>query len=195
MYHMKLGGKGVAIVLLATVLNGCFVSSPYHGQVFSSRADSIPVQVWSNASTGSNMRIECHRAIEGALHEPMGEYTWQQINSYHLWTSLASLDSNGNLAHGFSGNVSLPSRCWHREYTSGVPRSRTALRFTERIGFDVRGNPKYRVAAVFDKLGLACAGQAIGTSGLWSGYLNENCYPTFENSNQALPFLIIETPN
>jgi len=193
---MRIDYKTVAIVLLTTVLNGCYVSSPYHGQVFSSRTELIPVQIWSPRTNGGfRTRIECHRATQGGLHEPLGEYTWQQINSYRLELSLPLLDSGGNLAYASSTDISLPDRCWHREYVSGIPTSRTALRFKERVGFDSRGAPQYRLAAVFDKLGLACAGQAIGETGLWSGFLNRDCYPTFENSSQALTFLIIETPN
>lgn len=181
-------------VLLTTFLNGCLVSSPYHGQVFSSRTDRIPMQVWSNSSS-HRVLVECHRASQRRLYEPMGDYTWQRIDNNLLWPSTPSRDSGGNIAHGWSANMVLPDSCWHRERTPDGPRSKTALRFKQQIGIDGDNRPIYRLSAVFDKLGLACAGQAIGATGLWSGYLNANCNVTYDYSTQALPFLIIESPS
>jgi len=173
---------GVAILFIVS-LSGCFVSSPYHGQVFTSRTDPIPFQIWSERYSG--MYVECHKALRGEPFQQNGDSSWRRVpvNGHPLESIGPLRDSKGNRINSFSNNLFLQDECWQRSGSGTSRRYQSAVRVVQ---FD-------RISLVFDKPGLACAFRAIGITGLWDGFLNEGCFVTHDDSSSPLPFLIVES--
>jgi len=67
----------------------------------------------------------------------------------------------------------------------------TAIRFTQVVNDLFSGGQSTRNSYVFDKPGLACAGEAIGEAGKWNGFLGNNCNKTYGDTSSALPFLLL----
>ena len=187
-YSERLG----VTILFVVSLSGCFVSSPYHGQVFANRTAPIPFQVWSD--NPGYMYVECHKALQGELYQQNGDASWLRIqNPGFLDTTTPSFDSKGNRAQSMPGNIVLLDECWHRSGSATGPRYQSAVRLIQTVGYSSANGPRNRISYVFDKPGLGCALRAIGLSGLWSGFLGAGCYVTYDDSSVPLPYLIVES--
>ncbi len=154
----------------AAILGGC-VTSPYHGQTFSSRSTEIPIQAWTT-NKNDFVAIEC----TSAYHPGHSGTSWTTVTNVTP-DSTPHYDPSGAALYSVSAKQTLPYACWR--HTSGDWF--TALRFTQ----------DGRTFDGFTKEGLECLGEENAKAESFSGYLTKGCAATYTNSSTKLPYIRI----
>lgn len=161
-------------LLLAVSLGGCLLINPYHGQVLSTRTQSLPFQAWT-ASTGGSMLVECMPTNRfGPETSPHG--SWTQIDTVPISTS-ASRDLSGGLMYSASKTISLPQSCWYLNSSNGWYYS--SLRVIQTNYFN---SPRYEYFTV-DRAGVECTGSSVGEKGVWTAWSEDGCNRKYTNGN------------
>jgi hypothetical protein len=183
-----LGGDcGKAAVLLAGVaLQACAVTSPHWGYVPASTEAAIPVQAWTSYTTNPVV-VECASATNAHGSPSPGE------SAYILAATLPVaagdiLDSEGNVLHSASANVSMPSQCW--DYFGDYDFWQLNLRVSQLQPAPGGGTTK-RIFSSFDNVGLDCLGSSIGAASSFYGFVGQGCEKTYLGEEEQIPYIVL----
>jgi hypothetical protein len=180
-------GLGKAAVLLAGVaLQACAVTSPHWGYVPASTEAAIPVQAWTSYTTNPVV-VECASATTAHGSPSPGE------SAYVLAATLPVaagdiLDSEGNVLHSASANVSMPSQCW--DYFGDYDFWQLNLRVSQVQPAPGGGTTK-RIFSSFDTVGLDCLGSSIGAASSFYGFVGQGCEKTYLGEDEQIPYIVL----
>lgn len=166
------------ISALSFSLSGCLLTSPFWGQTYDARSETVTLQSYT-IETGTPVVYQCSKAYHGGLY-PFTGNTWITIASVYPSTH-AMYDSNGIEAYTASKSLVLPSDCWHYDNANN--------KYTSAIRANISGNSS--AFSVFDESGLACLGEEIGAAGSWVAWINAGCALTYSNSSTKIPYVKI----
>lgn len=167
------------LALSSFSLSGCLLTSPFWGQTYESRDDTVVLQSYVT-NRSQPVIFECSPAYHGGLYPPLSTPTWTSFATVNP-SSYPMYDSDELEAFSVSTTRTLPDACWH--YDGASSKYMSAIR-ARRSG--TTSNFK-----VFDEAGLACVGKAIGETGSWAGWINQDCTKTYSNSSQEIPYVKI----
>lgn len=170
-------------LLLVTNLGGCLLISPYHGQILTSRTQELPFQAWSTQANAT-LKVECMRTNR------FGPYTsshgpWTQVTTITSSVS-GSRDLNGLKIYSASKNISLPESCWYLNNSNQWYY--TSLRIIQE-NYLLEDDYNYYT---LDRDGVSCTGESVGTSGSWTGWLNDSCHKQY-TSGTPTRWLVMRT--
>jgi hypothetical protein len=173
----------LAGIIIATLLvfGGC-ITSPYYAQIFETRSDAIPFQIWT-ADNKQNITIECAKA--SAHGNPINGMDSYQIVATLTPSSQGLLDANGEVIYQASSETVLPSECWrHYSYSDGVNWI-TVVRV-------LQGTLEDDLMYTFDKNGLQCLGQHSGENASWFGWWGASCAKTYINTGKPIRTIFLK---
>lgn len=169
------------VVTTLVILGGC-ITSPYYAQIFDSRSDPIPFQIWTT-DKNQDITIECAKAsAHGNPYNGEGSY---QLVATLTPASEGLLDADGNSIYQASGQAVLPSDCWRNyHYNNGVNWI-TVVRVLQGTNGD-------DLIYTFDKAGLKCLGEKNGQHASWFGWLGDGCEKTYINTGEPIRTLFLQ---
>jgi len=173
---------GMAVLLLtASNLTGCAITSPYWGYVPDSISAPIPFQAWSGST--SALHIECADETTGHGNPSDGEASYIPVATMNP-SSSPSLDSTGQAIYPASTKVALPSECWDwfSDYNFWQANVRVVL---------VNASGRKVPFANYDLDGLSCLGRETGKVGRWNGSVNKGCEMKFANTGDLIPYIVL----
>jgi hypothetical protein len=172
----------VGILSVAT-LQGCLLTSPFHGQEFAAKTSRIPVQAWTITPRGS-LKLYCAPSTRFGPH-PNVRGRWTFVKDMRAQAN-GSIDMNAGKIYGANNNSVLPDECWNSIDTSGGRRHYTSLRVTQA---DYLNSPMVEYS-VFTATGLECLGRAIGSERSWLGWSDKGCVRVYRNGHKV-PYVVI----
>jgi hypothetical protein len=178
-------GRG-AVVLWAAALPGCAVTSPHWGYVPDSTEAAIPVQAWTSYTTNPVV-VECATSTN-AHGSPPGESAYILAATLPV-SSGDILDSEGNVMHSASGNVTMPSDCW--DYFGDYDFWQLNLRVSQVQPATTGGGTTQRVFSSFDSAGLECLGSHNGAAASFYGFVGQGCEMTYLGEDTQIPYIVL----
>lgn len=173
-----------AVLLLTSILGGCLLLSPYHGQTLTSRTQYIPFQAWTTLPYGS-LQVECmptnRFGPDYSSHGP-----WSQIDTLPI-SSEASRDLNRLKSYSASKAISLPDSCWYLNAHNNWYYS--SIRILQP---NYLNKPLFEYYTV-DRDGIECVSESVGKTGSWASWLDDGCHHQYSNSNNATNWITIRT--
>ncbi len=177
--------RAAATLLGVATLQGCLLTSPYHGQEFASKTSNIPVQAWTVKKT-EPVKLECTQSSRFGPAPLGGTIDWQLLNNLPVETN-GVVDSFTTRVNSANITRVLPDSCWQTVETSSGTRHYTALRVTQA---NYQGEADY-VYQGFTNSGLECLGREIGKAASWVGWIGKECVRTYSNSSAHVPYVVI----
>jgi hypothetical protein len=179
-------GLGKAVLLAVVALPGCAVTSPHWGYVPASTEAAIPVQAWTSYTTNPVV-VECASATNAHGSPSPGESAY--IVAANLPVAAGNvLDSEGNVLHSASANVSMPSQCW--DYFGDYDFWQLNLRVSQIQPAPGGGTTK-RIFSSFDNVGLDCLGSSIGAASSFYGFVGQGCEKTYLGEDEQIPYIVL----
>ena len=176
-----------AVVLAAAVLPGCAVTSPYWGYVPASTEAAIPVQAWT-AYTDNPVVVECATATSAHGWPTPDESAY--IVAANLPVASADIrDSDGNVMHSASGNVTMPSSCW--DYFGDYDFWQLNLRVSQLQPNTSGDGTTKRIFSSFDLDGLECLGRENGAAASVYGFVGQGCEKTYLGETTQIPYIVL----
>ena len=177
----------ITVVLAAGALPGCAVTSPYWGYVPASTEAAIPVQAWT-AHTDNPVVVECATATTAHGSPSPGESAY--VVAANLSVASADIrDSEGNVMHSTSGNVTMPSSCW--DYFGDYDFWQLNLRVSQvQPNANGTGTTK-RIFSSFDLDGLECLGRENGAAASFHGFVGQGCEKTYLGETTQIPYIVL----
>lgn len=174
---------GVVTALLA--LNGCLITSPYWGQEFSDRTQTIPIQTWPG-SANTQVQVECAQAFHGGVYPNETDANWLFVTNITSQSSQSEglTDPQGVTIFGAGTEMVLPANCWRQDPTYNKWYS--ALRAS------LAGVPSGKKFSTFDIVGLECLGRENGKAAYWFGYASKGCTVKYANSTKEVPYVLFK---
>lgn len=170
--------RWLAVGGAALVLTGCLITSPYHGQKFESRNASIPFSVQLPAAGTNAVELQCGKAsAHGGLLSGESYTTFATLTR----SNTPTYAPDGTAAYVASGQHSIPQDCWRYYNYPDQYDYITAVRV--KVGSQTTFN-------VFDKAGLACLGEAVGTAASFSAW--SGCEKRYSNTNGQIHNLFLK---
>lgn len=182
-------GSGLCrgLVLVAGALPGCAVTSPHWGYVPDSTEAAIPVQAWT-AHTGSPVVVECATATTAHGSPSPGESAY--VVAANLPVASADIrDSQGNVLHSASANVTIPSSCW--DYFGDYDFWQLNLRVSQLQPNTTGGGTTKRIFSSFDVDGLECLGRENGAAASFHGFVGQGCEKTYLGESTQIPYIVL----
>ncbi|HTV20300.1 MAG TPA: hypothetical protein VMG12_16560 [Polyangiaceae bacterium] len=177
---------GVAVVL-AAALPGCAVTSPHWGYVPASTDAAIPVQAWT-AYTDNPVVVECATATSAHGSPTPDESAY--IVAANLPVSSADIrDSENNVMHSASGNITMPSSCW--DYFGDYDFWQINLRISQVQPNTTGGGTTKRIFSSFDLDGLECLGRENGAAASFYGFVGRGCEKTYLGESTQIPYIVL----
>jgi len=167
--------KASVIVAATAMLSGC-LTSPFYGQVFSSRSDEVSFQLWTTDSS-QDITLECAKASahggrwSGGDYQPLTTITPSSDPHYDY-------HGGDSVIYQASTKVVIPSSCWRYYNYPGKDDYITVVRITQ-------GSHGDDSIYTFDKEGLGCLGQWVGKTGLFS-WFGKGCEKRYINTGEPI---------
>jgi hypothetical protein len=184
-------GKAVlhgALALAGLALQACAVTSPHWDYVPASTTAAIPVQAWTSYTTHPVV-VECATATSAHGSPSPGESAY--IVAATLPVAAGDiLDSEGNVLHSASANVTMPSQCW--DYFGDYDFWQLNLRVSQVQPAPGGGTTTTkRIFSSFDNAGLECLGSNIGAPASFYGFVGQGCEKTYLGEDEQIPYIVL----
>jgi hypothetical protein len=179
-----LGKMGAALACFA--LSACSVTSPHWGYVPESTEAAIPVQAWT-AYTANPVVVECATATGGHGNPSPDESAYIVAASLPV-PAAETLDSEGNVLHSVSSNVTIPSQCW--DYFDSYDFWQLNLRVSQIVPA-LGGGTMKRIFSSFDIDGLECLGRENGAAASFYGFVDKGCEKTYLGETEQIPYIVL----
>lgn len=178
--------RGGALALAGVALQACAVTSPHWDYVPASTTAAIPVQAWTSYTTNPVV-VECATATSAHGSPSPGESAY--IVAATLPVAAADiLDSEGNVLHSASANVTMPGQCW--DYFGDYDFWQLNLRVSQVQPAPGGGTTK-RIFSSFDNAGLECLGSNIGAPASFYGFVGQGCEKTYLGEDEQIPYIVL----
>jgi hypothetical protein len=175
-----------ALALASVALQACAVTSPHWDYVPASTTAAIPVQAWTSYTTNPVV-VECATATSAHGSPSPGESAY--IVAATLPVAAGDiLDSEGNVLHSASANVTMPSQCW--DYFGDYDFWQLNLRISQVQPAPGGGTTK-RIFSSFDNAGLECLGSNIGAPASFYGFVGQGCEKTYLGEDEQIPYIVL----
>lgn len=172
-------------IVLAIVLSGCAVTSPYWGYVPASTSAPIPFQAWT-PKNDAPVVVECATSTTAHGNPTDGEASY--IVAANIAVSASkSLDGAGGALYSASASVILPSSCW--DYFGDYDFWQANVRVSQTTNWS-DGTHKV-IFSSYDKPGLECLGRETGKRASWSGAVGHDCEMTYLGESTKIPYIVL----
>lgn len=183
---LRKGLRRGALVLAGAALQACAVTSPHWGYVPASTGAAIPVQAWTSY-TANPVVVECATSTTAHGSPDPGESAY--IVAATLPVAAGDiLDSEANVMHSASGNVTMPSQCW--DYFGDYDFWQLNLRVSQ-IQPAPGGGTTQRIFSSFDTAGLDCLGSSNGAAASFYGFVGQGCEMTYLGEDEQIPYIVL----